>query len=191
MLLWKQHKQCWRWWILNYKCFFGRLQRCLSHCQCADMFGCLWTLSSFSCSFISGLIQRVKIEAFERMLWRVCKGYTILSYAEVEEYLENPDTVGSSKLTLSWICAKVELRMSWLPRIKVQKFYVVRENRRNICTDYFFCWYIKDVRCFNWDIRKVVWCKQDLFTALKTQCGLHPRSPCKDRSDLGFCFHMT
>lgn len=42
--------------------------------------------------FISGLIQRVKIEAFERMLWRVCKGYTILSYAEVEEYLEDPDT---------------------------------------------------------------------------------------------------
>uniref|UniRef100_A0A665V7N7 V-type proton ATPase subunit a n=1 Tax=Echeneis naucrates TaxID=173247 RepID=A0A665V7N7_ECHNA len=33
-----------------------------------------------------------KIEAFERMLWRVCKGYTILSYAEVEEYLEDPDT---------------------------------------------------------------------------------------------------
>uniref|UniRef100_A0A8C6PK18 V-type proton ATPase subunit a n=1 Tax=Nothobranchius furzeri TaxID=105023 RepID=A0A8C6PK18_NOTFU len=32
------------------------------------------------------------IEAFERMLWRVCKGYTILSYAEVEEYLEDPDT---------------------------------------------------------------------------------------------------
>lgn len=46
-----------------------------------------------SCSFISGIIQRVKIEAFERMLWRVCKGYTILTYAEVEEYLENPDTV--------------------------------------------------------------------------------------------------
>lgn len=46
------------------------------------------------CSFISGLIQRVKIEAFERMLWSVCKGYTILSYAEVEEYLEDPDTVG-------------------------------------------------------------------------------------------------
>lgn len=47
----------------------------------------------FSCSFVSGIIQRVKIEAFERMLWRVCKGYTILTYAEVEEYLENPDTV--------------------------------------------------------------------------------------------------
>ncbi|XP_061907320.1 V-type proton ATPase 116 kDa subunit a [Entelurus aequoreus] len=48
--------------------------------------------------FISGLIQRAKIEAFERMLWRVCKGYTILSYAEVEEYLEDPD---SGELTKS------------------------------------------------------------------------------------------
>uniref|UniRef100_A0A7N8YB75 V-type proton ATPase subunit a n=1 Tax=Mastacembelus armatus TaxID=205130 RepID=A0A7N8YB75_9TELE len=51
-----------------------------------------WFLLSFFCSFISGLIQRSKIEAFERMLWRVCKGYTILSSAEVEEYMEDPDT---------------------------------------------------------------------------------------------------
>ncbi|XP_061624382.1 V-type proton ATPase 116 kDa subunit a [Phyllopteryx taeniolatus] len=42
--------------------------------------------------FISGLIQRTKIDAFERMLWRVCKGFTILSSAEVEEYLQDPDT---------------------------------------------------------------------------------------------------
>uniref|UniRef100_A0A668A744 V-type proton ATPase subunit a n=1 Tax=Myripristis murdjan TaxID=586833 RepID=A0A668A744_9TELE len=42
--------------------------------------------------FLSRLIERMKIEAFERMLWRVCKGYTILSYAEIDEYLENPDT---------------------------------------------------------------------------------------------------
>ncbi|XP_076854084.1 V-type proton ATPase 116 kDa subunit a isoform X2 [Brachyhypopomus gauderio] len=40
--------------------------------------------------FISGLISRVKLEAFERMLWRVCKGYTILSYGEIEETLEEP-----------------------------------------------------------------------------------------------------
>ncbi|XP_055064849.2 V-type proton ATPase 116 kDa subunit a 2 isoform X2 [Misgurnus anguillicaudatus] len=42
--------------------------------------------------FISGLIQRVKVEAFERMLWRVCKGYTILSYAEVDESLVDLET---------------------------------------------------------------------------------------------------
>uniref|UniRef100_A0A8C6V1V7 V-type proton ATPase subunit a n=1 Tax=Neogobius melanostomus TaxID=47308 RepID=A0A8C6V1V7_9GOBI len=51
-------------------------------------------------SFISGLIHRVKIEAFERMLWRVCKGYTILSYAEVEEYLDDPDTPTKSVVFL-------------------------------------------------------------------------------------------
>ncbi|XP_028842823.1 V-type proton ATPase 116 kDa subunit a isoform X2 [Denticeps clupeoides] len=44
--------------------------------------------------FVSGLIQRVKMEAFERMLWRVCKGYTILSYAEVDESLADLDTIG-------------------------------------------------------------------------------------------------
>ncbi|XP_060765220.1 V-type proton ATPase 116 kDa subunit a 2 isoform X2 [Neoarius graeffei] len=47
--------------------------------------------------FISGLIQRVKMEAFERMLWRVCKGYTILSYAEVAENLVDLDTGEISK----------------------------------------------------------------------------------------------
>uniref|UniRef100_A0A8C6P4H9 V-type proton ATPase subunit a n=1 Tax=Nothobranchius furzeri TaxID=105023 RepID=A0A8C6P4H9_NOTFU len=52
--------------------------------------------------FISGLIQRVKVEAFERMLWRVCKGYTILSYTEVDESLADLDTgeIGKSVVFL-------------------------------------------------------------------------------------------
>uniref|UniRef100_A0A6Q2Z5Q3 V-type proton ATPase subunit a n=1 Tax=Esox lucius TaxID=8010 RepID=A0A6Q2Z5Q3_ESOLU len=74
-------------------------------------FACLLQKHSFSHShsfrFISGLIQWVKIEAFERMLWRVCKGYTILSYSEIDEYLEDPDTVVSWMspcLLLSYHC---------------------------------------------------------------------------------------
>ena len=43
--------------------------------------------------FISGLVHIAKLEAFEKMLWRVCKGYTILTYAELDECLEDPDTV--------------------------------------------------------------------------------------------------
>ncbi|KAM3825828.1 V-type proton ATPase 116 kDa subunit a 2 isoform 1-T1 [Vipera latastei] len=42
--------------------------------------------------FISGLVHRAKIEAFEKMLWRVCRGNTIVSYCEVEECLEDPDS---------------------------------------------------------------------------------------------------
>uniref|UniRef100_A0A8C1JP79 V-type proton ATPase subunit a n=1 Tax=Cyprinus carpio TaxID=7962 RepID=A0A8C1JP79_CYPCA len=55
------------------------------------------SLHSPALMFISGLIQRVKVEAFERMLWRVCKGYTILSYAEVDENLADLDTGEISK----------------------------------------------------------------------------------------------
>ena len=40
------------------------------------------------------------MEAFERMLWRVCKGYTIVSYAEVDESLADLDTVGYSVVKL-------------------------------------------------------------------------------------------
>ncbi|CAO2629686.1 V-type proton ATPase 116 kDa subunit a 2 [Lemmus lemmus] len=42
--------------------------------------------------FVSGLIQQGKVEAFERMLWRACKGYTIVTYAELDESLEDPET---------------------------------------------------------------------------------------------------
>ncbi|XP_041084026.1 V-type proton ATPase 116 kDa subunit a2-like isoform X3 [Polyodon spathula] len=38
-----------------------------------------------------------KIEAFERMLWRVCKGYTILSYAEIDDIIEDPYTGETTK----------------------------------------------------------------------------------------------
>ncbi|TNN43743.1 V-type proton ATPase subunit a isoform 2 [Liparis tanakae] len=44
-------------------------------------------------TFIHSRSRRVKVEAFERMLWRVCKGYTIFSYAEVDENLADLDTV--------------------------------------------------------------------------------------------------
>lgn len=44
---------------------------------------------------MSGLIQQGKVEAFERMLWRACKGYTIVTYAELDESLEDPETVSA------------------------------------------------------------------------------------------------
>ncbi|NXX44222.1 VPP2 ATPase, partial [Tricholaema leucomelas] len=47
--------------------------------------------------FISGLVHMAKVEAFEKMLWRACKGYTILTYAELNECLEDPDTGETTK----------------------------------------------------------------------------------------------
>lgn len=53
--------------------------------------------SSLSHRFVSGLIQQGKVEAFERMLWRACKGYTIVTYAELDQSLEDPETVSASQ----------------------------------------------------------------------------------------------
>uniref|UniRef100_A0A8U7P9G9 V-type proton ATPase subunit a n=1 Tax=Corvus moneduloides TaxID=1196302 RepID=A0A8U7P9G9_CORMO len=47
--------------------------------------------------FISGLVHIAKIEAFEKMLWRVCKGYPFLTYAELDKALEDPDTGETTK----------------------------------------------------------------------------------------------
>ena len=57
-----------------------------------------------ACRFVSGLIHRGKVEAFERMLWRVCKGYTILSYTEVDESLADLDTVSAERCRTLLLC---------------------------------------------------------------------------------------
>ncbi|NXC37485.1 VPP2 ATPase, partial [Campylorhamphus procurvoides] len=54
-------------------------------------YNCMHRLSA-RLGFISGLVHRAKIDAFERTLWRVCKGYPFLTYAELDEALEDPDT---------------------------------------------------------------------------------------------------
>ncbi|KAM3940014.1 V-type proton ATPase 116 kDa subunit a 2 [Leptodactylus fuscus] len=47
--------------------------------------------------FISGLVHYAKLESFEKMLWRACKGYTILTYRELDEPLKDPDTEEPTK----------------------------------------------------------------------------------------------
>uniref|UniRef100_A0A8C5PAR0 V-type proton ATPase subunit a n=1 Tax=Leptobrachium leishanense TaxID=445787 RepID=A0A8C5PAR0_9ANUR len=47
--------------------------------------------------FISGLVNFAKMESFEKMLWRVCKGYTIITYQELDEFLEDPNTEEPTK----------------------------------------------------------------------------------------------
>lgn len=46
--------------------------------------------------FLAGVIHRERIPAFERMLWRVCRGNVFLKQAEIEPPLEDPVTVSIS-----------------------------------------------------------------------------------------------
>lgn len=42
--------------------------------------------------FVAGVILRERLPAFERMLWRACRGNVFLRQAEIEDALEDPGT---------------------------------------------------------------------------------------------------
>ena len=43
---------------------------------------------------VAGVIKRELLGAFERVLWRVCRGNVFLKHADIEEPLTDPATVG-------------------------------------------------------------------------------------------------
>lgn len=45
------------------------------------------------CRFVAGVVPRERVPAFERMLWRISRGNVFLRQAELEEPLEDPNTV--------------------------------------------------------------------------------------------------
>lgn len=51
------------------------------------------TMQIFYNSFVAGVILRERIPAFERMLWRACRGNVFLKQAEIDTPLEDPVTV--------------------------------------------------------------------------------------------------
>lgn len=53
--------------------------------------------------FVAGVILRERIPAFERMLWRVCRGNVFLKQAEIDAPLEDPVTVSIQPNILSVI----------------------------------------------------------------------------------------
>uniref|UniRef100_A0A4W5RDU3 V-type proton ATPase subunit a n=1 Tax=Hucho hucho TaxID=62062 RepID=A0A4W5RDU3_9TELE len=47
---------------------------------------------SLFCSFVAGVVHPWKVPSFERLLWRVCRGYIVVDFREMEDQLEHPDT---------------------------------------------------------------------------------------------------
>lgn len=45
------------------------------------------------CSFVAGVIHPWRVTAFERLLWRACRGYLVASFVEMPEPMEDPATV--------------------------------------------------------------------------------------------------
>ncbi|NXM74210.1 VPP3 ATPase, partial [Serilophus lunatus] len=51
------------------------------------------------CSFVAGVIHPWRVTAFERLLWRACRGYLVASFVEMPEPMEDPAT-GES---ITWV----------------------------------------------------------------------------------------
>ena len=45
--------------------------------------------------FVAGVITRERLPAFEKMLWRACRGNVFLRQAEIEDQLEDPQMGGT------------------------------------------------------------------------------------------------
>lgn len=53
--------------------------------------------------FVAGVILRERIPAFEKMLWRVCRGNVFLRQTEIVNPLEDPVTVSINRLQTEWV----------------------------------------------------------------------------------------
>lgn len=49
-------------------------------------------------SFVAGVILRERLPAFERMLWRACRGNVFLRQAPIDTALEDPSSVSSHEI---------------------------------------------------------------------------------------------
>lgn len=56
-------------------------------------FICSNEISDPTNSFVAGVILRERLPAFERMLWRACRGNVFLRQAMIEAPLEDPSNV--------------------------------------------------------------------------------------------------
>jgi len=70
-------------------------------CKCIVLVLPLWDICCFICvvcRFVAGVILRERIPAFERMLWRACRGNVFLRQAEIESPLEDPSSVSTATI---------------------------------------------------------------------------------------------
>uniref|UniRef100_A0A8C1MVM4 V-type proton ATPase subunit a n=1 Tax=Cyprinus carpio TaxID=7962 RepID=A0A8C1MVM4_CYPCA len=79
---------------MNKFCVGNQVEILFSHISCEQVCNetIIMLLTSFLHSFVTGVVHPWKVPAFERLLWRACRGYIIVDFWEMEERLEVPDT---------------------------------------------------------------------------------------------------
>ena len=52
----------------------------------------------YSYRFVAGVVEQERLAAFERVLWRACRGNVFMRQTPIEEPLEDPITVSTQQL---------------------------------------------------------------------------------------------
>lgn len=81
---------------------------------------------SKSNSFVAGVILRERIPAFERMLWRACRGNVFLRQAEIETPLE--DRSRRNRLPLRKLKVRWVLQITSIIRSSMRDITFIRYN---------------------------------------------------------------
>ena len=71
------------------------MQRFASLSLCVSMCVLTYLVPGVPCvplSFVTGVVEQAKFPAFERVLWRACRGNVFLRRADIEEELKDPKT---------------------------------------------------------------------------------------------------
>ena len=64
--------------------------------------------------FVAGVITRERLPAFEKMLWRACRGNVFLRQAEIEDQLEDPQMGGTVRKSVFLLFFQVsEIALSY------------------------------------------------------------------------------
>lgn len=62
----------------------------------------------------AGVMDRARVSAFERMLWRVSKGNVFVRFADIEEKMEDPTTGENLVKSVFVIFYQVRTTLMWL-----------------------------------------------------------------------------
>jgi hypothetical protein len=84
--------------------------------------------------FVAGVITRERLPAFEKMLWRACRGNVFLRQAEIEDPLEDPQIGGSVRKSVFLLFFQVTIKLDCVMVLRLlffSKYYTFPTEQTN------------------------------------------------------------
>lgn len=107
----------------------------------------LYQMKFYFCRFVAGVINRERVPAFERMLWRISRGNVFLRQAELDKPLEDPATV--SLLPIFFFLSTLFLKLKEKKKQTLIDFFLSSLSEYKNCIDLILLIYLFVVSVFS------------------------------------------